>query len=527
MDSEYVGPSVEDVLGFIKERSNPINEELNIDRKLSEAIDKYIVELREFVNQTKTFNSTTSAIEHSGRPILYAFCEIEDRNERVRKICNLLDLVLVLIDRGACDLYVNLIFLEDVLESQTIEWCQSFWPYFSRLEPRLTQMHLNGLRQPGTIVIRCCNSVLRRLSKTQNSVFSGRIHIFLARVFPLSERSGLNQRGEFNTENITEWEDETASTDLSPSSIEEEAYAKFWSLQAVFSDPTMLLQHPEQLVKTEASVRDVILMLKRYASKTTRHSNRSTLADDDENTSVDGFGVASGEGEGEAGFVPKWLTSKALFELELHDQNFRRAILVQIAILCDFIVQHGVPTRENSSPTIFPNKAVAYPRAVPEAVVEAFETIKKSILTPSSGYSSDLDPLFTRPLRTIIQRDLNWQRWKQNGNQPPLELPPVDQSEIVKVANEINQYSSGKSSRMKRPYRFIMGTPALARLHATSTDLNLLKDPKRTDTPRPEIYCEALANITDDQDDASDLKESASWRALRAARMNGMWSSFA
>jgi len=36
----------------------------------------------------------------------------------------------------------------------------------------------------------CFTDLLRRLSTSQNTVFCGRIQLFLARLFPLSEKSG-------------------------------------------------------------------------------------------------------------------------------------------------------------------------------------------------------------------------------------------------------------------------------------------------------------------------------------------------
>jgi hypothetical protein len=47
-------------------------------------------------------------------------------------------------------------------------------------------------------LLRICNDLLRRLSRTQNTVFCGRILLFLAKFFPFSERSGLNVISEFN-----------------------------------------------------------------------------------------------------------------------------------------------------------------------------------------------------------------------------------------------------------------------------------------------------------------------------------------
>lgn len=49
---------------------------------------------------------------------------------------------------------------------------------------------------------------LRRLSKSDDPSFRGRILIFLANVFPLSDRSGLNIKGEYNLANVTEYENE-------------------------------------------------------------------------------------------------------------------------------------------------------------------------------------------------------------------------------------------------------------------------------------------------------------------------------
>ena len=45
--------------------------------------------------------------------------------------------------------------------------------------------------------------LLRRLSRPQQTVFCGRILLFLARFFPITERSGLNVVSEFNLDNTT------------------------------------------------------------------------------------------------------------------------------------------------------------------------------------------------------------------------------------------------------------------------------------------------------------------------------------
>ena len=43
-----------------------------------------------------------------------------------------------------------------------------------------------------TLALRTCNNLLRRLSKGRDAVLCGRVMLFLARMLPLDDRSGLN-----------------------------------------------------------------------------------------------------------------------------------------------------------------------------------------------------------------------------------------------------------------------------------------------------------------------------------------------
>lgn len=111
-------------------------------------------------------------------------------------------------------------------------------------------------------LLRMCNDLLRRLSRSQNTVFCGRILLFLAKFFPFSERSGLNVVSEFNLENLTEYEadaariatedDSAAATETGddsektteegdattiPVKIDHTLYCQFWALQDFFRNP--------------------------------------------------------------------------------------------------------------------------------------------------------------------------------------------------------------------------------------------------------------------------------------------------
>lgn len=116
--------------------------------------------------------------------------------------------------------------------------------------------------------------LLRRQSRAQNTVFCGRILIFLANYFPFSERSGLNIMSEFNVDNLTTYktgdgtDDPDDKMEISEDSDEKlfegmdlaipgldkivsltqeekkrkikvdyNLYVKFWSLQEFFRSP--------------------------------------------------------------------------------------------------------------------------------------------------------------------------------------------------------------------------------------------------------------------------------------------------
>jgi len=104
--------------------------------------------------------------------------------------------------------------------------------------------------------------LLRRLSRSQNTVFCGRILLFLAKFFPISERSGLNVVSEFNLENATvlrKADDENGAAkeegmdvdsdeikiepDQRSLAVDYALYSKFWLLQDFFRNPVQLYEN--------------------------------------------------------------------------------------------------------------------------------------------------------------------------------------------------------------------------------------------------------------------------------------------
>ena len=92
-------------------------------------------------------------------------------------------------------------------------------------------------------LLRLCNEALRKLSKSENASMCGRIQVFLASVFPLSERSGVNLKGLYHTENITTYDMDVEMQE--EKNRFDEIYRDFWSLQTWFSQPVLLFDSIE------------------------------------------------------------------------------------------------------------------------------------------------------------------------------------------------------------------------------------------------------------------------------------------
>lgn len=93
--------------------------------------------------------------------------------------------------------------VEELLDSQTIEGCKKVFDYLESRRERITAKHF---KQKNLIILRSCNELLRRLSRAENTVFCGRVFIFLFQSFPLGDKSSVNLRGEYHVENVTTFE---------------------------------------------------------------------------------------------------------------------------------------------------------------------------------------------------------------------------------------------------------------------------------------------------------------------------------
>ena len=384
--------------------------------------------------------------------ILYKLCEGDD--EHLTGMQKLLHMILASAKAGICSREFCFQLLEEACDTQTIKGCDVLFRFLEKNRKSMTE----GMGK-GITLLRLCNELLRRLSKTEDTVFCGRILIFLSLAFPLAERSAVNLRGEYNVENVTSYE-EDANMDENDANDEattvhgvhvNDLYTNFWSLQSYFSNPPELLNNESTLQSFRNSLSTVLAALKTIEDSTRIHD----LANDDKDTRKLAAKLANHEVQ--KYFTPKFLTSKKLLNLELADLSFRRHVLVQIMIAMDFLQLYSTEGREKwASENI--NKSMSSNYVLSSADLAWVLEIRK--LATSILRAGRYGKTFLDTTEKILRQDRAWLLWKCN-NCPAYDIPPVDQARLDNVPKKIALLTA-----TKRAYPYPVGNAVLTNLWA-------------------------------------------------------------
>ncbi|KAL1456913.1 hypothetical protein WDU94_001600 [Cyamophila willieti] len=186
-----------------------------------------------------------TALEQSIRQYLLKLIKTPAIDTKV--IENYISVCVELCVNDMCNSTLPIILLSDTFDMSTLDKCELLF-YYVETNVNIWKQQTFFMSCKNNL-LRMCNDLLRRLSRSQNTVFCGRILLFLAKFFPFSERSGLNIISEFNVENVTEFGGDE-EMDVSSNENEEETveatdkmkidynfYKKFWSLQDFFRNP--------------------------------------------------------------------------------------------------------------------------------------------------------------------------------------------------------------------------------------------------------------------------------------------------
>ena len=483
---------------------------------------------------------------------LLASTQIED--PAFTQMWNLLDVVSILSDKSLCESGLIFWLIEELLDSQPIDGCRRVFDYLESRQERITSKHF---KQKNLIILRCCNELLRRLSRAEDIVFCGRVFIFLFQSFPLGDKSSVNLRGEYHVENTTNYDAVTAKSEdatrpmeidagadgarpnaeagtpaasndtsgvqtpirpsMPPSSstVEEGKpdldllYPLFWSLQSYFSAPTKLFDRAN-LTSFKEGISATMSCFQTMTAHTAVGSRQGDTKRGTKRKRTEAGNEVSST------FNPKYLTNRDLFDLEVHDIAFRRHILVQVLIVLDFLL--SLTSGAKAKMTDLTNKSVLYGYPLSNEDAEWASSTKETIAKYLQLGNNNEGKFYYRMVDTVLSRDKNWVRWKAE-NCPPIDRPSVDVQQYLEAQRSIEKICR-KQDLVPPP-----GAGDLKFLSET-TSMESLKDPSRYSVPSMESFYKGIQTdeldaefgTEEDMQTARNAKERKLWRALRASK---------
>lgn len=439
--------------------------------------------------------------------------QIVEQKASCDEYLSLIYLSIDAVTEGICSATTPFLLLGDVLDCLPLDQCDRI---FSFVEENVSTWKSNSFYTAGkNYLLRMCNDLLRRLSKSQNTVFCGRIQLFLARLFPLSEKSGLNLQSQFNLDNVTVFNKNEQESTLGQKHTEEKEegmeveegemgeddapapcsipidynlYRKFWTLQDYFRNPVQCYEKFSWMTFLKFSD-ETLAVFKSYKLDDMQASKRKL-----EELRASG---------GEHVYFAKFLTSEKLMDLQLSDSNFRRHILLQYLILFQYLKGQ---VKFKSSSCVLNDDQTTWIEETTKLVYQLLREI------PPDGDK------FANMVEHILNTEENWNGWKNEGCPSFVKERTVDD----KPKRPTRKRQAPEDFLGKGPDRKIfMGNDELTRLwNLNSDNMEACKSDSREFMPSlDEFFAEAI-----EQADPANMVEEEykvvrnpnyGWRALR------------
>ncbi|XP_067943568.1 THO complex subunit 1-like isoform X2 [Watersipora subatra] len=434
--------------------------------------------------------------------------ELMMRQCAISEVVPLLEFTLLAIAKESCPLGTIFSMLMDLADCSTIDQCEQL---FTFVENKMAKWKSEPFFSKGkNHLLRMCNDILKKLSKSQNTIFCGRIQLFLARLFPLTEKSGLNLLSEFNLDNLTVFSSTSPQADTVELPPEKQAesmevdslglslardqpvdyafYTKFWSLQEFFREPmqcyTKLAWKKFSTYAETVLARFQILKLDDPRAKRQQQKLKAVRAVKDQHT-----------------FFAKYLTSDKLFNLQLSDSNFRRYVLVQFLILFQYLTSH----------VKFRSTAVMNEEQL-KWVAKTKQTVMDLIKETPDGTQ------FALTVERVLNMESNWSNWK-NEQCPSFVVranPKETRTRII-----VRKRSMVDDLNLTDPKVFNLGNAELNNLWNQHSDNDvIIRSESRQFVPALDEYFEDAIMAADPKNQIEDSykdvhKPGWQWQALR------------
>ncbi|KIX06733.1 uncharacterized protein Z518_04709 [Rhinocladiella mackenziei CBS 650.93] len=562
-------PAVETYKPLIEahiQRLSEAREDSDVDAPILEPdCEELLEQIREIRNQGDSKEGAqihNAAVETVFREIFVDVVASVDISEPAfAQVWVLLDIITVLSDNDLCEPGLSFWLIEELLDSQTIDGCRKVFDYLESRRERITAKHF---KLKNLVILRCCNELLRRLSRAEDTVLCGRVFIFLFQSFPLGDKSSVNLRGEFHVENVTTFDpapkksadaikpmeldtdtpqatsgaqtpasnsqsheqesmQKTARNTPVPKAVKSDTkdhvppdldtlYPKFWSLQSLFSSPTKLFE-PSNMAMFKDGIAMTLSCFKSVSNSSAPSTNPSDIQRGlkRKRTNTDTSSSTST-------FNPKYLTNRDLFDLEVHDIAFRRHILVQALIMIDFLLSLAPAAKAKFEGLT--NKSVLYSYTLSEEDTKWAQSTRASIASYLQQGNGNEGKFYYRMVDTVLSRDKNWVRWKAE-NCPSISHDGVSVQTYLEAKETLTKLTEAQKEPLPNP----PGAGDLAFLSKIEPLETLKRPSKRHKVPTMEEYYRGIETDNLDMDFATEeekkeieeRKAGRVWRALRAS----------
>ncbi|KAJ2687361.1 hypothetical protein IWW39_003003 [Coemansia spiralis] len=429
-------------------------------------------------------------------------------SETMRRILALIDIATEFSDSGVTDASLAFTLLEEAMDMVSVAVACLIFGHIEKRAPVLRRK-MTATGGKGIVMLKMCNSLLRRIPHSTMSEFAGRVQLFVANSFALSERSGVNLRGDIDNAVIARAQDSNEKDDEADDSEEakkqKQLYRAFWSLQECFANPQSAFKPAASDEGGTGFITAATMTLDEFRKTTTSKSAPIQL-----------------DPTGEEPL--QYLTSRSLLHLQFGDAQFKCQILLQLLIFIKYVLSVSgdrLPELRKRAT----NKWVLNEVEISEADQATLRDLRRRASAQLVNAANDRG-LFGRTTQFVLFHENNWSRWKstscgafEGGAMPDL----VDEMQAAARA-----FLAVRDAQFPLPGAS-MGSAQLAELWPTSTeDLDGLGSTlQRIDLVaamlKLDIYCRGDSDyelLTQSEQTRADVLQ---WRALRSAVMDDMF----
>ncbi|EPX70944.1 THO complex subunit [Schizosaccharomyces octosporus yFS286] len=481
-------------------------------------------DFKEFVN-SEVWSKITAEFYNSlefETAIRFRCYEIRSENqnfeENVKELFLILDLLVVLneIDASYCDAVFPFLIIEELMDIHSLMECRKLYEYFETRSVLLDGLVSN--RGRGPVLLRISNELLRRLSGQVDPALCGRIHILLSKAFAPEERSGSNIRGDYNLENpvVTT---KISSPNIPVSEGNEASYSRkvhdlyqvFWELQDLLVQPPKIAQDAGSMQKFLNSTNVILESFEAIQKNTFFIENpKPTINPTSSALLPEKYTVINDN------ICPNYIRSLPLFDFQLIDETFRLQFMLQVIVLCDFLLDFSKKRLDLRRTRPFTNKAVTPNTSLSDEDEKNVSAILNRIYALLKEIKNGD---YVETVTSVMNVENNWKNWKGFGCLS-FEKPLLDKSVLDEAVAGLKKVASTPPK-----IRYAMGNAPLTKIwqNAGENSLEDLKKEERYKIPTPQSFLPGVKRDSDEMEESVKEDEQEYYRQAKASKT---WLAF-